>query len=428
VSGEGFKINPDELHSGADQLGQFSDHITTSLGKLRDTHQRLSTSASSDRSGVGQVLVKAATTSEKVMGDVAQEGARVAKGASDRLHTGAKSHTDNEEKQTGILKSISDKGEEGTTKPGSSSGGSGGKSGGGKSGGGGEPFSEPKGPSGEGAEPPLSGKKPPSASGEASTQFTEDPKLPKPSPYREPLPAADSDVRVPPADKTRGTKVEQLDEKRVTRGDDGLIKTVDGKPVKQYIGEKSAERAQGLSHNPATGQVAKKSKQAAEGRCSALAIDRRTGLVTQGVNGKATDVIPPDKLHPLLQQNLQDMRAYKHPVRGAVDKDGTPLVHDGKAHYSSPAGHAEVKASNELLWQRQAALKPGQELPASTLDDLRIDPRWTQPTGGAPIGGAAPACANCNSILDGVGSYTGRCTYDSHDGRYLNPAVPPVEE
>ena len=145
MSGEGFKINPGELHSGADQLGQFSDHITTSLGKLRDTHQRLSTSAGSDKSGVGQVVVKAATTSEKVMGDVAQEGARVAKGASDRLHTGAKSHTDNEEKQTGILKSISDKGEEGTTKPGSSGGGSGG-SGGGKSGGGGEPFSEPKGP------------------------------------------------------------------------------------------------------------------------------------------------------------------------------------------------------------------------------------------------------------------------------------------
>ena len=427
MSGEGFSINPDELHSGADQLGQFADHITTSLGKLRDTHQRLAAGARSDKSGVGQVVVKAATTSEKVMGDVATEGARVAKAASTRLHAGATAHTDNEATQTRALKSIGDKGDEGKTTPSSGGGKPPGDSGGGSGGsGGGKPPTPPKEPGSEAPDPPLTGRKPPSAGDEPSDQIRTDPKLPKPAPYQKPLPDANADVTKPPPDKTRGAKVEQIDEQRVTRRN-GLIHTVDGKPVKQYIQEKSAERAHGLSKD-ASGNVATKPKRAGEGRCSALAIDLKTGLVTQGVNGKATDVIPPDKLHPLLQQNLQDMRAYKHPVQGATDKDGNPVVHDGKAHYSAPAGHAEVKATNELLWQRQAALKPGEQLSPDVLHELRIDPRWTQPTGDAPIGAPAPACANCNSILHGVPSYTGRCTYDSHDSRYQNPAVPPVEE
>src|ERR1700742_2932127 len=100
MSGEGFHITPDELHKGADQLGTFSDSITKTLGKIKTTHQNLTTHASSDKSGVGQVVVKAASKSEEVISDVAGEGARVVKGAGQRLHNGATAHTSNEETQT----------------------------------------------------------------------------------------------------------------------------------------------------------------------------------------------------------------------------------------------------------------------------------------------------------------------------------------
>jgi hypothetical protein len=167
--------------------------------------------------------------------------------------------------------------------------------------------------------------------------------------------------------------------------------------------------------------------------CSALAIDRRTGLITQGVNGKGAHVIPEDKLHRLLQQNLQDMRAYQHPV---LDSGGTlhpgtriPNPYDGQAHYSVPASHAEVKAVNELLWQRQAAgereFGPGYQVPPSALQEMRFDPRWTGDVGNAHAGDPAAACANCNSVLHGVPSNTGRCEYDPDDYRYVNPNEPP---
>jgi hypothetical protein len=451
MSGKGFDIHPEELHDGASKLGTFSDHITASLGRLRTTHQNLTSHAKSDRSGVGSVIVNAAGKSEEVLGEVAKEGARVVKGAEQRIHTGATAHTDNDEKHAGVFKGIKGKG---ATKPPTTAGSAGGtpKTGAGKGTGGGTPKGgaggTPKGGAGTGSggggkppaaprphsdlppEPPLSGKKPPTASDQPSEVIKTDPQLPKPEKFKDPLPQADPNPGVPPKDKTRGAKVEQIDESRVKRGPDGLISHVDNKPVKQYVGEESAKRADALSKD-STGQVPRNSKKAGEGRCSALAIDLKTGLVTHGVNGRAGDVIPQQNLHPLLQQNLQDMRAWQHPVQPKAGATGDPIVHDGKAHYSEPAGHAEVKATNELLWQREAQLKPGETLPPSTLNELRFDPRWTAQTGpgeAGAIGAPAAACANCNSILGGVPSYTGRCEYDSHDGRYQNPSIPPHED
>ncbi|HEX5402867.1 MAG TPA: YwqJ-related putative deaminase [Pseudonocardiaceae bacterium] len=436
MSGGGFNINPDELHHGAAQLGTFSDSITKTLGKLKTTHQNLSAHASSDKSGVGQVVVKAATKSEEVMGNVAGEGARVVKGAEQRLHAGATAHSTNEETRTKAFQDLKP-GESGKKTTPSSSGGGGpskgggpggsgpgkgpGKGGGGpgkgpgKGGGGGKPPKKPK-ASNEPPEPALTpGKKPPTANDTPSKVFNNQPKLPKPEKYKDDLPKVDSAGAVPPK-PARGAQVEQIDEKRVKRGGDGLIKTVDGKPVKQYVGELSSGRAQALSANGPD-------EKPLESRCSAVAIDLKTGLVTTGVNGNGGDVIPPKNLHPLLQQNYQDLRAWQHPVQG------TTQTLDGKAHYSTPAGHAEVKATNELLWAREAQLKPGETLPPSTLGELRFDPRWTAQTGAdGAIGGAAPACANCNSLLDGVPSYTGRCTYTPRDDRYANPSVAPYED
>jgi hypothetical protein len=414
MSGEGIEINPDELHSGADQLGEFSDRISTSLGKLRNTHQNLTAHAKSDRSGVGAVVVNAAGKSEEVLGDVAQEGARVAKGASQRIHTGTKAHTENEEKQTGVFKGIKGKGNKtAQVRPGGSGQGTSSSQG---PGAGTRAPKKSKPPKSTTPVPALSGHKPPSANDTPSNAFTNGPALPKPQKFKDDLPGVDpANPSVPPPKPGRGAKVEQLPDNRVTRDETtGLITHVDGKPVKDYVGDMSKQRAEALSGNGPDGKPL-------EGRCSAVAIDLKTGLVTQGVNGGRGDVIAPHNLHPLLQQNLQDMRAWQHPVQG------TNTVHDGKAHYSQPAGHAEVKATNELLWERQSKLGPGETLPPSTLGELRFDPRWTAQTGAdGSIGSSAAACANCNSILHGVPSYSGRCEYDPKDSRYQNPSVPAV--
>jgi hypothetical protein len=234
-----------------------------------------------------------------------------------------------------------------------------------------------------------------------------------------------------PPDKARGAKVEQIDRSRTTRDSNDLITHVDGKPVKQYMNELSKKKAEDAADpgkawkdaNP-TAKKVPKSLPGKEKVCSALAIDRRTGLVTQGVNGKATDVIPEKNLHPLLQNNLQNLRGWQHEVK---KPDGTSEFLDGKAHESIPANHAEVKAVNELLWQREAGLPPGQTLGPDTMKEIGFDPRWTKDTSHGTLGGEAPACANCNTILHGATSYTGRYQHAPLDVRYKDTQIPPEQ-
>jgi hypothetical protein len=275
--------------------------------------------------------------------------------------------------------------------------------------------------------------------------------LPKPGPYKDkkgalvPTPATKHGA---PPDKGRGAQVEQLDPKdpKATTTKDGLITHVadkDGKmvPVKDYVQNLSKKRAEdlenpgadlkqqakneGWSQKKLATEMDKAGIPPKEGTCSSLAVDLRTGSITQGVNGGRLDVVDPKNLHPLLQNNYQNLRA--HDTQVTPDPNSTkhgaklePYTLQGKAHVSTPLNHAEVKATNELLWQRQAAGEAehgeGYQLPASTLGEIRVDPRATSSSlGGA--GAEAPCCANCNSILDGVPSYTGRYTYDGDDTR-----------
>jgi hypothetical protein len=62
-------------------------------------------------------------------------------------------------------------------------------------------------------------------------------------------------------------------------------------------------------------------------------MDLRTGSIIEGINGKANVVIPLDRLHPTLKSRYDEVVA--KPV-----------------HPDHPLGHAEVKATNELLWMR----------------------------------------------------------------------------
>lgn len=470
---DGFNITPDDLDKGGSNLEDFTSKLDASTSKMESAHQGLSSHASSDRSGLGQVIVKFADKTGTAMSGIGKQISRVVKGSATRLKSTAKSHRENEENVTRSFDDIRTKGPDSklhsasggsTTTPSSTgpstttskpprvggegggapkeptpsgSGGGGGSGGsGGSGGGGGVPRDGGSGtpdPSAQ-ARPALSGHRPPTATG-YSDKFSNRPQLDTPSNYAKPRPNA-ADSYLPP-DKSRGAEIEKLDEGRVTRDENGLISHVDGQPVQDYVGNLSRQRAQDAADPAAAwqrdhpGQPVPGSVKAAgkERTCSAVAIDLKSGLITQGVNGKGQHAIPEDKLHPLLQQNLQDLRAYQHPV---LDQGGglhsptrIPNPYDGQAHYSVPASHAEVKAVNELLWQRQADGEavhgPGYQVPPSALQEMRFDPRWTGDVGAAHAGDPAAACANCNTVLHGVPSYTGRCEYDPDDHRYVNP-------
>lgn len=74
-----------------------------------------------------------------------------------------------------------------------------------------------------------------------------------------------------------------------------------------------------------------------------------------------------------------------------------------------PLGHAEVKAANELLWERKKLGLPDGE---SALAELRASvefPYLSHMKTELP-GRPAAFCANCNHMLDGVDSLHGRFT------------------
>lgn len=456
---KGYKVTPDELDQSSEHLANFGDRIDEHNTRVQSAHENLSTHVSGDKSGLGQVFKKFASKAGTAFSDMGKQVSRVVKGSGSRLKTSSKAYKDNESNVKQKLDGIGTKRDEtkGPTKPVDTSRPS--------SSGGTKPSSAsvhepPKLDKGKGvdtgpagAKPALSTNKPPSAGSEFSDKFTAKPQLDEPTPYSKPLPSAGTDSYHMPPDRTRGAKVTQLDESQVVRGKDGLITHVKvgeppnqvHQPIKDYVGDLAKQRAQ-IASKPQQywkdqhpGQTPPKglNNVGKEGRCSAVAVDLKTGLVTQGVNGKDTQVIPESNLHPLLQQNLQDLRAYKHPVLANQHGDLAETKHsngvyDGQAHYSNPAQHAEVKAVNELLWQRQAAGEaqhgPGYQLPPSTLNEMRFDPRWTAKTGDAGVGDSAAACANCNTILNGVPCYSGRCQYDTSDYRYGNPNVPPHKD
>jgi hypothetical protein len=232
-----------------------------------------------------------------------------------------------------------------------------------------------------------------------------------------------------PADPRRGAVLDRFgpDDPRVTRRENDLIVEIDNMPVKDYIDKIARERAEAI----APGVHPKR-----DGTCSAVAIDLRTGLVTEGVNGRAKSVLTVDELHPLLRDNYKNMADWKHgveaePGRYVTNKfDGDrPAIFDGKVHHDLPLRHAEVKAVNELLWARQRET-PDVPLSRETLEELRFDPRWVKDglgdnADGMKIGNSAPACGNCDNILADVPSYAGRYSFHPQDHRYTKHSEAP---
>jgi hypothetical protein len=200
-----------------------------------------------------------------------------------------------------------------------------------------------------------------------------------------------------PGTKRLGT----LDEGVVTRDSNGLITHVDGSPADAYLRALSVERRGDYRAAQQSGAFPRKR----QGEAVAVGLDRRSGAVYEGINGKDREVIPDEQLHPTLRDNLQSMHD-----NGPYDQ-GDGQRHEFP-HPSTPLSHAEVKATNQALWdRREAGLPDGRD----ALKELTVSPDFTFMGGGRP----APFCANCHRLLPGVHSVTGRLTQFPPEGAWM---------
>ncbi|OKK05331.1 hypothetical protein AMK09_37235 [Streptomyces sp. CB02488] len=192
------------------------------------------------------------------------------------------------------------------------------------------------------------------------------------------------DTPLPPAgpgNKVLGT----LEESRVTRNSDGLITLIDGRKAEHFLKDLSFQRAEVYKSAKEAGTFSRKKT----GACVGVVMDSRTGVVVEAINGKADDVIPADQVHPTVAARDE----------GLTD----PPAPD------EPLGHAEVKAVNELLWERR---KQGLPDDVTALQDLRASvefPFMQHRRTELPVRPAA-FCANCERMLDGVDSSHGKFT------------------
>ncbi|MCK8676267.1 YwqJ-related putative deaminase [Streptomyces lichenis] len=184
-----------------------------------------------------------------------------------------------------------------------------------------------------------------------------------------------------PGEKVLGV----LEESRVRRDKNNLISLVDGRPVEHWLKDLAFQRATLYREAKELGTFPRKQT----GACIGPVMDLRTGMVVEGINGKATNIIPEGRVHPTVAARQAELHPQPAP--------------------DHPLGHAEVKAVNELLWERRKRGLPDDE---SALSELRASiefPYMNHRKTDLP-GRPAPFCANCHHMLDGVDSAHGRFT------------------
>lgn len=190
-----------------------------------------------------------------------------------------------------------------------------------------------------------------------------------------------------PLPSSTGTRLGQIEPERLTYGPNGLITHVDGKPVDAWLKEATAERTQAARQN---GTLSNHPFE-----CIAVGIDLKTGRVYEGMNGEAGNVIPPSQVHDFIDQRVTQIQHLPHSGRDGHLTTGQP-------HGDAPLRHAEVKAANEMLRDRDLN---GPHNPYDrTLRQFAVNTEFPNQGPGMP----APFCANCNQILHGASSVHGR--------------------
>jgi hypothetical protein len=437
--------NPDHLRSSGGKLSRFGQTVAAAGDKLDTTGQSLIEHASNDRSGVGAVVANAMGRGVQVTGTVFKEGGRVAERSGQNLIETGDLHEGADVRGRQLLAPHlpGDKkvnvGEGGEQRPATAVGGGGG--------GGRKPPKIRTGGGGGGDEEPsnFSGdlNDPPGHHGTSTNLSSADPEhMPAPSLDTSPRKLADlsntpgvvrdketdlitqvgdrsakdyvTDVASHRANQYRvgqqQAKQDHIDYQRQFGEYKRQMQTYrDDKQswVEHRKQEAAAAKAEGREPNfrPEPKMPEKPTPPSADGAFSsanvgvtAVGMDMRTGLVYEGINGPADDVIADSDLHPTLREHLREMtgKADGYPV-----EDGTGQTRD-HPHPDQPLGHAEVKAVNALLWERT---RRGMDDGPGALAEMRVDNY--HPFRGDGIE-QAPCCANCHHMLRGVPSNAGR--------------------
>ncbi|GAB2562464.1 alpha/beta hydrolase [Nocardia heshunensis] len=235
----------------------------------------------------------------------------------------------------------------------------------------------------------------------------------------------------------------------VTRDGD-LIVEVAGRPLEEHVEVMAKERAEQIraayeetKQRPGETQSRRNRRvkqledegrfvhpDQTHGTVTAVVVDPRTGIAYEGVNGLPGDVIPWEDLHPTLQENILAMEAEarNRPEQGfpALNRRGEPDLakqYQGfppgtrpHPHFDDPLGHAEVKAANQALWQRErlnaenranGSREPEMPTDQRGLAELRSQTYKPFERGGPK---PTPYCANCNRTMGDAHNYSGRHT------------------
>ncbi|GCB49399.1 YwqJ-related putative deaminase [Streptomyces sp. NL15-2K] len=192
-----------------------------------------------------------------------------------------------------------------------------------------------------------------------------------------PMPAAG------PGDKFLG----QLDESRV-QTENGLITQIDGHSVESFMQALSRERTHVYIEAKNTGDFPKTET----GQAVGVVLDRRTGLVYEGINGRpGQHLIPLEDLHPTLAERYHQ-------------------ISRNKPHPAELLEHAEVKAVNQLLHERTKLGLPTDTQAMAQMHASVYFPFMKEPNamGVKVVPKRAPFCVNCSHLLHDVPSGSGR--------------------
>ncbi|MGW5384211.1 toxin glutamine deamidase domain-containing protein [Nocardia sp. NPDC003963] len=239
----------------------------------------------------------------------------------------------------------------------------------------------------------------------------------------------------------------------------GLITSIDGRPVREHVDMMALDRANqyrvAAARNSPIGNESQGRAQArvrqmradgtyvgtvSHGAVSAVVMDLRTGLVYEGVNGRDLDVVARDELHPTLQANIDAMVEAGRSLPGGgypnLDRRGeldSEQPVRNYPHFDNPYGHAEVKAANELLWAREEL---NESLRERGLPELDTGPEalaefYSQTykpfNRGGPL--ATPYCANCDRTMGGSSNHSGRYTgFPPQEGNLVDVYAGPTED
>lgn len=190
-------------------------------------------------------------------------------------------------------------------------------------------------------------------------------------------------------DRKNGSLLGHLPGESVERDADELITHVkvggEKVPVDDYVKNLADER-RGIYQDA---QQAGTFTKGDTGAAMAVGVDRRTGAVYEGFNGRpGVDVIQPDEIHDTIGRRVEQMEQDgPYPGRGG-----------GEMKYpadDNPFGHAEVKAANSMLNARQEAGLPSGP---GALGEMSFAPQFPF----AKHSPEARTCPNCTAILDGA--------------------------